>query len=64
MELTKREKEILVYLANGLVAKQIAPKMEISHRTVESHYVLMKAKMGAKTLMELIHIAHQKKIIQ
>ncbi len=34
-ELTRREREIVSYLADGFTSKEIALKLDISHRTVE-----------------------------
>jgi NarL family two-component system response regulator LiaR len=35
--LTEREKEVLVYIANGLTNREIAEKMVISEKTVKTH---------------------------
>ncbi len=64
MELTKQQLKIVSMLAEGLRAKEIGQKLGISSKTVESHYVQMKAKMGAKTLPHIVHVAHRQKIIQ
>lgn len=55
--LTARQREILHLIAGGLMAKEIAAKLDISPRTVEFHkYQLMEA-LGAKSSAELISIA-------
>ena len=55
--LTLRQREILQLVAEGLSAKEIAAKVDISPRTVEFHkYQLMEA-VGAKSSAELIRFA-------
>lgn len=44
--LTKREKQILVDISNGLSSKLIAEKYEISRRTVDIHRANLLKKMG------------------
>lgn len=52
--LTRREKECVYYLTRGLTFLEIANKMLISPRTVESHVIHIKAKLRVKTRAELI----------
>jgi DNA-binding NarL/FixJ family response regulator len=53
-ELTPREKEVLQLVAKGNSTKQIADKLSISIRTVESHRINMLKKMGVSNSAELI----------
>jgi DNA-binding NarL/FixJ family response regulator len=53
-ELTPREKEVLQLVAKGHSTKQIADKLSISIRTVESHRINMLKKMGVSNSAELI----------
>lgn len=55
--LTPRQREILELVADGLMAKEIAAKLDISPRTVEFHKYQLMAALGAKTSAELISIA-------
>lgn len=55
--LTPRQREILQLLAEGLSAKEIAAKVDISPRTVEFHKYQMMEALGAKSSAELIRIA-------
>jgi DNA-binding NarL/FixJ family response regulator len=55
--LTPRQREILVLLAEGRSAKQIAATLAISARTVEFHKYQMMETHGLHTTAELIHFA-------
>lgn len=57
--LTKRENEILYYLAKGLPSKDIADKLFLSPRTVDSHRSKIIQKYKLKTASELVHFAHE-----
>ena len=54
--LTRREKEILTCITEGLSSKQIAGKLSISENTVSNHRKNMLAKTGAKSSAELIFL--------
>lgn len=62
-KLTKREIEVLKCLSEGLTAKEIAEKMFISTRTVETHRANMMKKLDVKNTAELIKRAAQLKLI-
>jgi DNA-binding NarL/FixJ family response regulator len=55
--LTPREKEVLELVARGHSTKQIADKLDISIRTVESHRINMLKKVGVANSAELIRRA-------
>ncbi|HIC8645908.1 LuxR C-terminal-related transcriptional regulator [Elizabethkingia meningoseptica] len=52
--ITKREKEILKLMAQGLKSPQIAEKLSISYHTVERHKDNLRGKTNSKTAAELI----------
>lgn len=54
VNLTPREREISVHIANGLTCKAIARKLAISHRTVEAHRAQVMAKLHARNSAELV----------
>ncbi len=54
--LSKREYAVLILLSQGFTDKEIAKKLVISPRTVESHIIHAKQKMNIKTRAELIVI--------
>ncbi len=55
--LTKREKEVLQYIAEGLTNNQIAAQLFISPSTVDTHRKNMITKLNAKNTAALIRIA-------
>ncbi|WP_222948284.1 LuxR C-terminal-related transcriptional regulator [Thauera sedimentorum] len=52
--LTAREREISTYIVNGLTCKEIARKLGISHRTVETHRARLMKKLDARNTAELV----------
>ena len=61
--LTRREKEILQLLHDGLNGPQIAAKLFISHYTVETHRKNLMQKLNASTTQGLLKIAKDSKFI-
>ena len=59
IKLTKREVEIVKLIADGLTSQQMADKLFISHRTVETHRANLMKKMGAKNAIDLVKKAQQ-----
>jgi len=55
--LTARQREILQLLAEGLTAKEVARRLDISARTVEFHKYRLMETLGARNSAELIHCA-------
>jgi DNA-binding NarL/FixJ family response regulator len=58
-QLTSREQEVLRHLANGESNKQIARALDLSVRTVETHRLNIKRKLGIEGQAELIKFAVQ-----
>lgn len=58
--LTEREREILVWIAKGYANKEIAKKLIISVKTVESHKARIMDKLGLYTRHELVEYALKK----
>jgi two-component system, NarL family, response regulator NreC len=59
--LTKREKEILFYIADGLNNSQIAEKLFISARTVDTHRTNIMQKLDIHDAANLVRYALNKK---
>jgi RNA polymerase sigma factor (sigma-70 family) len=58
-ELTAREREILVLLAEGLSSKQIAHELQITRRTVGTHVQHILTKLGVHTRAQAVALAHR-----
>lgn len=56
-ELTKREKEVLQYISQGLTNNQIAEKLFVSPSTVDTHRKNMITKLGVSNTASLIRVA-------
>ena len=61
--LTKREKEVVKYIANGCNIKEIAEKMFVSKSTVESHKKNVYIKLGVNKTALLVRYALNQGII-
>ncbi len=62
-DLTSRESEVLQLLAEGNTIKQIAKKLEISMKTVESHRGTMMKKLKISSIPELTKYAIKEGIV-
>jgi len=56
-ELSPRERQVMALVAEGLANKEIALRLEISPRTVESYRAWVMEKMGASNLADLVRKA-------
>ncbi len=54
--LTRRQREILDLVVAGHANKEIASRLGINQRTVETHRALVMRKLGAKSLPELVRL--------
>jgi DNA-binding NarL/FixJ family response regulator len=63
-ELSTREREIFPLLADGMSIKEIADRLCISPKTVESHKYNIMEKLGADSIAELTKIAIKKNLIE
>lgn len=61
--LTRREKEILQLLYNGLNGPQIAEKLFLSHYTVETHRKNLMQKLNVNSTQQLLKLAIEQKLI-
>lgn len=55
--LTKRQREVLQLIGQGLVAKQIAVQLELSVKTVESHRASLMKRLGIHDIAGLVRFA-------
>ncbi len=61
--LTHREREIVQLIAEGRINKEIAYRLDISVKTVESHRASAMHKLGLKTTADLVRYAIRNNII-
>ncbi len=54
--LTDREREVLHYLLQGKLNKEIASELDVSQRTVEGHRSRIREKMNARGIADLIRM--------
>lgn len=62
-QITERELEVLKLLAQELTSKQIAEKLFISERTVETHRKNLMRKTGANNAIGLVRYAYSHKLL-
>ncbi|NLR82505.1 response regulator [Chitinophaga eiseniae] len=62
--LTKREKEILKLVADGLTSQEIADKLFINQRTVETHRMNINQKLDVKNTVGLVKEAMKRGLIE
>ena len=61
--LTRREKEVLELIAEGLTTQEIADKLFVSATTVETHRKNLLAKLEAKNVAAMISLAAKMNLI-
>lgn len=62
--LTRREREIVRLLAENMTNKEIAAKLSISVKTVETHRSAIMRKLGLNSIVELVYYALRHKIVE
>ena len=61
--LTRREKDVLLCISEELTTQEIADKLFISPKTVESHRMNLMSKLGARNSVGLIKMAIEKDLL-
>jgi DNA-binding NarL/FixJ family response regulator len=61
--LTKREREVLRFVADGLSNKQIAGRMDIAERTVKFHLNSVMTKLGADNRAQAVAVAARRRLL-
>lgn len=59
MNLSNREHDVLLCIADGLIEKEIAKKLGIGQGTVHSYITSMKSKMSASTRAHAVAIYYR-----
>ena len=62
-QLTRREKEVLGHVSNGMSSQKIADELHISFNTVESHRKNLLTKFGARNGAELVRMAAERGLL-
>ncbi len=62
--LTEREREIVQMLAEGKSNKEIASKLSISVKTVETHRATVMRKLDINSIVELVHYAIRNQLVE
>lgn len=59
LSLTAREHQVFLLLVQGLLVAEIAAELDLHSSTVSNHAAHVRAKLGARTLADIIHYAHR-----
>ncbi len=62
--ISKREKEVLQHLCNGLTVNEIAEKLFISPKTIETHRSTLLKKSNTKNTINLVLCAIRNKVVE
>jgi DNA-binding NarL/FixJ family response regulator len=62
-KLTKRELEVLIFIAQGFINEEISEKLFVSKRTIETHRQNLSKKLKVKNTAGLIKAAYKLKLI-
>jgi len=54
---SEREREVMALIVSGMPNNKVAQRLDLSIRTIEVHRANINKKMGANTLVELVHMA-------
>jgi DNA-binding NarL/FixJ family response regulator len=63
LSLTQREREVLRLLADGESNREVAERLSISAKTVETHRANVMRKLGASSIVDLVHYAIRNGIV-
>ncbi|MEP3226479.1 MAG: LuxR C-terminal-related transcriptional regulator [Parasphingorhabdus sp.] len=56
-ELSKRQREVLRYIAKGLLNKQIAHELNLSERTIKMHRAILMKRLEAPSAADMVRLA-------
>jgi two-component system response regulator NreC len=61
--LSKREREVLDLLARGHSNREVADRLRVGVKTIETYRARLRAKLGVKTRAELVRYATSHEIL-
>jgi DNA-binding NarL/FixJ family response regulator len=61
--LTRREREVLQLLAEGHNNREVAARLDLSVKTIETHRARIMRKLGVSSLAELVRYAVREGIV-
>jgi two-component system NarL family response regulator len=64
LRLTRREREVLKLIGEGLTAKEIATRLRIAPKTAQVHRDNLKRKLNAKSTAAIVRYAIERKLIR
>lgn len=56
-DLSKRQREVLKYIAKGLLNKQIAHELDLSERTIKMHRAILMKRLEAPSAADMVRLA-------
>ncbi len=62
-KLSRKEKDVLQLIVDGLSSREIAEKLNLSIRTVDNHRANMMKRLGVKNAVELVRKAMDEKLV-
>ena len=63
VKLTRRERQVATLIASGLLSKEVADRLHISVRTVESHRYSALHKLGCRTVADLVRWCIRRRLL-
>jgi DNA-binding CsgD family transcriptional regulator len=63
-ELTRREREVLILVAEGLSSSEVARRLFISEATVKTHLAHVMAKLSVREKTQAVIAAYQTGLVQ
>ena len=63
LKLSKKEKEVLKLIIQGMNSREIAEKLALSVRTIDNHRANMMKRVGVRNAAELVKLAIEKKLV-
>lgn len=63
IELTRRQRQVLELIAEGMTTKEIAARLGISEHTANDYRKALRMKIGAGNAAQMVRIAIEQKVL-